>query len=310
MLQSGRSGMRHVLNVMSHIKLDYTRPGGGLIKFHSSKQGGGDPPTLNTYIVVALQRCLVRAQLTLVLWPEVYEASEPSSQLFFKAINKLGWEREQVVWEEKNNKSELENFCQTVAWVKKSAYQWSSASISGNLLLSPFPPKKFRDTSEKQQWAKHCVLLVGILHFACSFRSEERKKKKTHKNTDIRTRTQCFSSFTPTINLTHLREASKIPCFWTMNFWMEKGRMMKFWKGSYELIFLLVEQIGNMILSLVFFVFLDAKFNQESWEAPGAVLCLEKMRKCSPVLINRLLLQHPCYNYSQTHCCFPTKLSP
>lgn len=34
------------------------------------KAGEGEkkpPPTLNTYIVVALQRCLVRAQLTLVL---------------------------------------------------------------------------------------------------------------------------------------------------------------------------------------------------------------------------------------------------
>lgn len=101
----------------------------------------------------------------------------PRSQLFFKAINKLGWEREQVVWEEKNNNSELENFCQSVAWVKKSAYQWSSASISGNLLLSPFPPKKFRDTAEKQQSAKHCVLVIGILHFACSFRCGEKKKK-------------------------------------------------------------------------------------------------------------------------------------
>lgn len=38
-----------------------------LDKVPPRKAGRGGAPTLNTYIVVALQRCLVRAQLTLVL---------------------------------------------------------------------------------------------------------------------------------------------------------------------------------------------------------------------------------------------------
>lgn len=106
----------------------------------------------------------------------------PRSQLFFKAINKLGWEREQVVWEEKNNKSELENFCQTVAWVKKSAYQWSSASISGNLLLSPFPPKKIQRYLWKTTVSQTLRTSCWDSAF-CMFIQVWRKKKKPHKNT-------------------------------------------------------------------------------------------------------------------------------
>lgn len=174
--------------------------------------------------------------------------------------------------------------------VKFCKYKWE-------FIIIPLSPQKIpRYCWKTTESAKHCVLLVGILHFVCSFRCGEKKKKNPYKNTD----TVFFlsPSFTPTINLTHLREASKIPCFWTTNVWMEKGRMMKFWKGSYELIFLLVEQIGNMILSLVFFCFF---WMQNLIRSNG---------KCSPVLINRLLIRHPCYNCSQAHCCFPTKFSP
>lgn len=129
--------------------------------------------------------------------------------------------------------------------VKFCKYKWE-------FIIIPLPPKKIPRYCWKTTVSQTLRTSCWDSAF-CMFIQVWRKKKKTL----TRTLTQFLPppSFTPTINLTHLREASKIPCFWTTNVWMEKGRMMKFWKGSYELIFLLVEQIGNMILSLVFFVF-------------------------------------------------------
>lgn len=109
----------------------------------------------------------------------------PRSQLFFKAINKLGWEREQVVWEEKNNNSEFGKFLPNCRLSQKLCLSVKFCKYKWEFIIIPLPPQKIpRYCWKTTESAKHCVLLVGILHFACSFRCGAKKKtKKPYKNT-------------------------------------------------------------------------------------------------------------------------------